>query len=388
LLLTEGAKLARSGGLNVKQIVWVPAAITLLASLLVALFLAVYRPSHPGVNWQSQVWDYLGSEQFKIAAVSLGLPILLLFIETQFKIVQGIQQSRQKQAEVEAAERLAQVRRERDERAERRLDTISQTQKMLDDLFDLSIQVVYYKKASVASTGAQRDAEQLLGDLFRLVVRSELAVHYWGLRLGIPDEDQELLLEFINAIMLASDGTARVLRDGRTTPEHAAELQAALEVVVDRCKTICHYPILRIMDTSTRLRQLQEEEGGDTTVQGQIIELESLLEDNRTVLRGWKDWMDAFEAEHDELLAGINEPEVRALRQAVREAEEWLATEAGRHMDDYDKRSVVQTRLDAVPRRTRYIHGGFYYSDIFIKRLADEMLFQFLLERIQERSNK
>ncbi|HLF79123.1 MAG TPA: hypothetical protein VJB57_16705 [Dehalococcoidia bacterium] len=364
---------ARLFSTDFKRVIWIPAAILLVAGLLVALFLLVYRPSHTGQEWQAQAWSYLGSEQFKIAAVSLSLPILVLFIETQFKVIQRVQENRQKQVDALVAEK-----------SQRRLETVQETQQLLDDLFDAAIQVIFYTNRPADSSKERESVEDILQKLWRLAIRGESAVLQWGIRLDMPGEDVDLLLEYVNVILLACDGTARCLRDTQRTPESNAELQAALEVVIDYCKRICYTPILHVMDLTTQLHELPSAGVDQATAilrQGILAELDG----RRSGLRDWKNWNATFTSQHQELLGSDDDPAVLAWRTGAKQAETWLSEEAGRIAEAYEQYDGLRALLAEVPPVIRYGQGGMTYSEAFIKVLADEMLFMSVTERLNNR---
>jgi len=366
------------------MIVWIPITLLVFGSLMAAFFLVIYRPSHPGSSWESQAWDFFGSEQFKIAAVSIGLPLVLLLVETQFKFVQRLQESRVKHAAEQEAARRAQLAEERETRNERRLETLASTNKMLEDLFDLSAKVIFYKRLDGTRSGPE-PIEEVQRSLWALVIRAEQAVHQWTIRLHIDPADADLLIEFINVIWLASDGTARYLRDDSLPPEHIFRVQAALEVVVDRCKSICHHSIRRMVDLSVQLRELEDLEES-LPVLAQRAQNLGEIGDEREKLKAWGNWIREFTRTNEELLGGRNEDAVQQLRTAVRAAETWLGEDEVRAIGDYAEYWALKNDLLAVPVTSRYANGTFWYSSDFIQALADQMLFDGLVERIEIRA--
>ena len=353
------------------MIVWIPVTLLVFGSLMAAFFLVIYRPSHPGSDWEAQAWDFFGSEQFKIAAVSIGLPLVLLLVEAQFKFVQRLQESRK-----------AHLEEQREARNERRQEAWTFTHKLMEDLFDLSARAIFYRRLDGTRT-IEEPIENVQRGLWAIVVRGEQAVHQWTIQLNIASEDNDLLLEFINVIMLASDGVARFLRDDFRPIEECLELQSALEVIVDRSKSICHHSILNFVDFSIQLRELEDYDE-TPEVASKRREISAYVEVDRQNLRSWRDWMRQFARNNEQLLGGMTDPEVEALRTAVSDAEAWLAEETSRNIGDYDGYDGLRDRLTAVG--PRYAQGAFYYSDKFIMTLADEMLFGFLIDRIHLRA--
>lgn len=356
------------------MIVWIPVTILVFGGLMAAFFLVIYRPSHPGSDWEAQAWDFFGSEQFKIAAVSIGLPLVLLLIETQFKFVQRLQESRKVHLE-----------EQRETRNERRLEAWTFTYKLLEDLFDLSAQLIYYRRLGGDKT-ADMPLEETLRRLWNVTIRGEQALHQWTVLLNIASEDRDLLLEFVNVVLLACDGVARCLRDETRPAGECAQLQSALEVIVDRSKTICHSSILEFVDFSIKLREL-EDQGYSEEVARQRQEFLAAIDLDRRNLRDWSQWMRDFSKNNEELLGGLDGPEVFALRTAVTDAETWVSAETGRNIGHYEQYDDLKQKLVAVPSASRYAQGAFYYSDQFILTLADEMLFNFLTDRIQLRAS-
>ena len=181
-----------------------------------------------------------------------------------------------------------------------------------------------------------------------------------------------------------SDGAGRYLRDDTRSSADCVQMQAALEVIVDWSKSVCHHSILSFIDLSIRLQELADRDETLELVQ-QRAEITAQLELERQALTNWVDWMRDFARRNEEVLGGIDEPEVLALRDSVTAAETWLGENENLGILDYADNEALRDRLLAVPPRTRYAHGAFYYSDQFIRRLADEMLFLALRERIHVR---
>jgi len=355
------------------MVVWIPVTLLVFGSLMATFFLVIYRPSHPGSDWEAQAWDFFGSEQFKIAAVSIGLPLVLLLVETQFKFVQRLQESRKVHLE-----------EQRVTRNERRLEAWTFTYKLLEDLFDLSARLIYYRRLDGGMT-ADMPLEETLRRLWNITIRGEQAVHQWTVLLNIAPEDRNLLLEFVNVVLLACDGVARCLRDETRPAGECAQLQAALEVIVDRSKTICHSSILEFVDFSIKLRELEDQEYSPEVAQKRQEFLAAIDLDRRN-LHDWSQWMRDFSKNNEQLLGGMDGPEVLALRTAVSDAEAWLSDESTRSIGSYEEYNSLKDKLVAVPSTSRYAQGAFYYSDRFIMTLADEMLFGFLLDRIDLRA--
>lgn len=361
-------------GTDFGMIVWIPVTLLVFGSLMAAFFLVIYRPSHPGSGWEAQAWDFFGSEQFKIAAVSIGLPLVLLLVETQFKFVQRLQESRKVHLE-----------EQREARNERRLEAWTFTFKLLEDLFDLSARVVYYRRLDGSRT-VDEPIENIERGLWKISIRGEQAVHQWTVQLGIASQDTDLLLEFINVILLANDGVTRCLRNDSLPVMECLRLQSALEVIVDRSKSICHHSILNFVDFSIQLKEL-DDYGDSQEAARRRREILGYIELDRQNLRDWSRWMRDFTRDHDELLGGLDGPEVLALRTAVTDAEAWVRAEDGRNIGQYEQYDDLKQKLVAIPSTTRYAQGAFYYSDQFTLTLADEMLFNFLTDRIQLRTS-
>ncbi len=101
--------------------------LSLVLFLLNVMGFATYSESHPDENTSTQVWNYLDSDLFELLTISLILPIILLILESRFNLIRSFIQNRIQHIHTVEVEQRELARKRRDERSERRWETIQLT---------------------------------------------------------------------------------------------------------------------------------------------------------------------------------------------------------------------------------------------------------------------
>jgi hypothetical protein len=155
--------------------IWIGLLLLLVGFNVIAFF--IYKGANPGEIICVQIWHYLESATFKVITISLILPIIMFVLEKRFKIVETLRQN----------QHLKELKEE-EERKEKRWECIEQTSKIWNQLWDLTSEIIYFKKD--AGTGAA--IEDLFIRLRNFTTSTEEATNMWSHRFpNLPAKYEE-----------------------------------------------------------------------------------------------------------------------------------------------------------------------------------------------------
>lgn len=128
-------------GFNFKP--WIEFLLILLVSLNIFFFFTYHR-SHANEDLWVQLWNYFESETFRSLTVSLAFPMIIFVIESKFKIIEHIFQTRLEQAKREIEEQVEARKKNEEQRKEKRLQAIAMTSDVLNKINNLVSEVRVY----------------------------------------------------------------------------------------------------------------------------------------------------------------------------------------------------------------------------------------------------
>lgn len=283
---------------------WISFLLVLLVVLNVIAFI-IYKGANPGENLWVQLWNYLESATFKVITASLVLPIILFVLESRFKIVETVKQNR-----------LMRERKEEEERKEKRWECIVQTSEIWNQLWNLTSEVVYFKKDADKGT----TIEDLLIRLRNFTTSAEDVTNMWSHRFPeLPDEYYQSFKVFFNIESDSADTVAWCIRHCKDE-EEICKMQDALKRIVESINYLVHHRLIDVLKHSMRLLELREASASSVKQE----EIESQINDCTAHLKGWADAIQTEECEHNMPFSFVGTADVKALRGKYQKLTDWM----------------------------------------------------------------
>ena len=284
-------------------------------AILYSIIFFIYWEANPSENFWVQLWNYLESNIFIVVTVSLVFPIILLVLESRFKIVETIEKNR-----------LDRERKEKEELRERRLECLELTSQMWNQLFSLASEVIHYKKD--ANEGAS--IENILQRLENFSSWGEEIVLMWRFRFpNLSNEDQNLFVDLMNIIGESTVTVAYFIQE-IDDPEEISELQDLLLMIQGGIKIIAHHGIIKVLEYSMDLL-----DGGVSADRKEDINSE--IRGNINRLKYWSEEIKMEKRKHNKILSSIGGVEVEDFRDEVKKVEECVREHPEYYIQDIDK---------------------------------------------------
>jgi hypothetical protein len=372
---------------NAKNLKITLCALLALLVLLNFIGFTIYRNSHSSEAVSTQLWNYFESNLFKLVTISLLLPIILLVLESHFKFIQSLLQDHLKREEAIRAEQRALAQKQRQERTERRFETIQLTQKLMNQLFDLAIQVQYFKMDGTSKIPFKNEKqsksdrmskiEDILRGIEEFGVSANNTVNMWSSQLKISPDDQELFIYFLNIVLKCTNDTAKYIHENIDIRE-ISELQAALGIIWGEIKRVAHHQIITILKQSMELLELKE----DNAPQDKLENIKSIMDKYRKGLKAWQRFLKAAELSRNDFLPEISGNEVNALHEALGKVKKYLKEHPEDEFYQFEGIHDLKELYNKIPRETRFCALNRNFSKEFIKYLADELGLERLVQSL------
>ncbi len=338
-----------------------PRGINILLGALIVLNLIaflLYASAHSDERVLTQIWNYLESETFKIITVSLVLPLILLFLENYFKLIETWEKSR-----LEQAQKVA------EERKEKRWEAIVRTQEMWNQLYSLASQVIYFNQKRSPKEGAY--IEDILENLENFDNSAEDVVSMWAFRFpNLSQEHTDILITFMNTLLQSAQTVAYAIQEG-ADPQEIAKLQDELGVIQAQIKYVLHHRVLNALQFSIDLLDLTQD--GTLATEESKNKLERQMQEELTYLRNWDNALKVREAHHWPVLSVISGDEVRAFREISDKMEEWVRQNPNTNFSEAEDFPSFGELFYKIPHEARLHALTIPYSKEYIERLADWM---------------
>jgi hypothetical protein len=354
-----------------------------LALLVLLNFIGftIYRNSHSSEAVSTQLWNYFESNLFKLVTISLILPIIVLVLESHFKFIQSLLQDHLRREEAIRAEQRALAQKQRQERTERRFETILLTQKLMNQLFDLAIQVQYFKIDSTSKIPSKNEKQSKIEDILRATeefgVSANNTVNMWSFRLNISPDDQKLLIYLLNIVLKCTNDIAKYIHENNDIRE-ISELQAAFGIIWGEIKRVAHHQIINVLKQSMELLELKE----DNAPQDKLENIKSIMDKYLNGLAAWQRFLKAAELSRNDFLPEISGNEVNALHEALGEVRKYLKEHPEEEFYQFEGRQDLKELYNKIPRETRFCALNRNFSKEFIKYLADELGLERLVQNL------
>jgi hypothetical protein len=334
-------------GLN-NTAIWIGLLLVLLIVLNVIAF-SIYRGANPGENLWVQLWNYLESAIFKVITVSLILPLILFALESRFKIAEAVKQNR-----------LMRKRKQEEERSEKRWECIEQTSKIWNQLWDLTSEIIYFKKDSDKGT----TIEDLLIRLRNLTTSAEDVLNMWSHRFpDLPAKYYESFLMFFNTELDSAETVAWCIRYSKSERE-IRKMQNSLRRIVESINYLVHHKCIDVLKYSMELLELKEA----NVSEGKQHDITSEIDEATKNLKEWADAISREEYRHNKPFSFANTPDVKALREKYQKLAEWMLENPKKSPDkDYAEYDNFSRLFYKIPHE----QAGPYFSKDFVLYLAN-----------------
>ncbi len=344
---------------------WIGLPLGLLVVLVIAFI--IYKEANPSDNIWVQLWNYLESGTLNVVAAGLIIPIILLVLESRFKIVEAIKQNR-----------LVRERRRREEARERRWECIERTSHMWNQLWSITSEVAHYRK----SRDKERAIEDLLTRLDTFPSSAEDVVNMWYYRFpNLTLEDTSLFLVFINTLLDCARTVAYCIQESENS-EEISKLQDSLTSIQSRIKTAVHHPMIYVLKDSMELLELRD--AGESSDKEQKIV--SRIKGWLYVLRNVTTDMNRQEKKRNKILSFVDGKEVEAFRKASGKFEDWIRAHPNKNVKDFKGYGEFKRLYDKMACEKCGLHQCPTFSKEYVIYLGGWLGFQDRLDELIQRA--
>jgi hypothetical protein len=336
-----------------------PWALLLLVLIVVlnGCGLLIYRASHPDQSLSLQLWSYLESETFRLVTGSLVLPLLVFLIEGHFNIAETIRKGREERAQ-----------KVQNDRQQWRLEAVERSAQMLNDVFALATEVVYWQP--------ENDLRNLLARARNFFDQAGDSAASWPVRfpgLYAAVDVDGVLLPLLNTLYLCVTSVAVHLGETDDRQEQI-ELQETLGVIQEGIMSAWRSPGMGMLRCGLELEMLRDSRrlGGadEADVAAEEPRILSEIEQYAEYLRAWVTPMVELDASA-EPMSNLVGAEADAFREVYRTAREWLLEEPGRTLSAYEHYDTFQERFYAIPHPDLMRAYQLAYSKRWLRELSD-----------------
>ena len=354
------------------------AVLLALLILLNLIGFTIFRNSHTSEELWTQLWNYLSSDLFKLVTISLLLPIIVLILESHFKLVQSLFENHLKRQEAIREEQRALVQKQRDERRAKRWEAIQLTQATLNQYFEFADRVAFYPADNSKDT--RSDLLLMLSGVSKLVISGNEVINMWHHRLNLSPDDESLLVYLWHFPLTCGESVARYIFRG-AAPAEIEELQESLEIIRDGIRAMAQHPILSFLKLHMQLLELEESD-----VSTEKHEIEAKLHTKRSALIDMEQFLKRMVSSYAEPLPGICGDAVNSLRNVSIEVEAWLKENPRRPFSEFERSEDFRNLYFSISRKDRFKAGTINYSADFIKHLAEALAYEELYRELNERA--
>lgn len=230
---------------------WISILLALLVGLNIIFFIAYYD-SHPSEDIWLKLWSYFESETFRALMVSLAFPVVILVIESQFKIIEHIFENRLEQAKREFEEQVEARRKIEEDRKEKRLQAIGMTSETFRQINNLVSEVRVYDDQSKASMN------NIIGRIASQSIAVSELINTWIVRFPIlPTNVHSLFRGYVIVLYWGAWAVAHCIQKGIGGDKE--ELQESLAMIQRGIVGIAFGPIFNALTSSMSLMESIEE---------------------------------------------------------------------------------------------------------------------------------
>jgi uncharacterized membrane protein len=389
---------AGSSGNNLEKptISWIVISIIILLILLIIINIIVfewYKSAHPDDSLADQRWAYLNTDVFQTITVSLVLPIILLLLESHFKIIHNINENRDKLVAEREKEGRETERKAREEQKEKRWKCIDETAAMWSELMSSTSDVIYFGNGKDDPDDQKEGTgiEETMKRLINVMVTYKTLVTAWYIRFPKLESDIPYFMQkdfsvahlFHSFIIMLFNSAYTVAEHIRTDydPEETKTLQYALEIIQERIDETLHYPMLLILKDAAQLEDTEHSSDKRMRIIRRLIEEQENLDH----------WAKVYlkKSNHNMLLPTLpdNTEKASAFRKLAKQLEDQLRECQKDDLDDYDAYLPLQQSFLTIDPEDIINDYRTRYTPDYLKELAREMAFDLTYKKIEENAN-
>jgi hypothetical protein len=332
--------------------IWIGLLSVLLVGFNFIAFL-IHKGANPGEILSVQLWNYLESATFKVITISLVLPIIMFVLEKRFKIVETVRQN----------QHLKELKEE-EERKEKRWECIEQTSKIWNQLWDLTSEIIYFKKDADTGTAIK----DLLIRLRNFTTSTEEVINMWSHRFpNLPAKYEESFLVFFNTELNSAETVAWCIHHGDNA-EEVRKMQDSLKRIVESINYLVHHNLIDVLKYSMELLELKEANAPEDEQQDMI----SLIDERAANLKDWANAIETEEYRHNKLFSFVDTADVEAFRDAYRKFTDWLLINPDKTPVDAEEYDNLKRLFYKIPHE----QAGPYFSREFVIYLANWLGFE------------
>lgn len=217
-----------------------------------ALFFTTYDESHPKQEFWLQLWTYFDSNTFRALMVSLAFPVIILIIESHFKIVEHIFQNRLEREKREFEEQVEKRRKLEEERKEKRLEAIRMTSESFKQVNGLVSEVRVYDDKG------QLGINEIIGRIASQSIALSELINTWIVRFPIlPTNVHSLFRGYVVILYWGAWAIAHCIHNNIGGDKK--DLQESLAMIQRGIVSIAFHPIFNTLTISMNLMESLEE---------------------------------------------------------------------------------------------------------------------------------
>ena len=333
--------------------------VNIILSLIIVLnlvFGVVYYFAHPDNTVWENIWGYLGSSVFTLITGSLLIPLLLSFIEKQYKFIENLHREREeKRKEMET------------QRRRYRQEAIDGTIAMWQQLYSQTSEVIYFDRNS-----DKAEMNDLFIRMINFTSTAEHVVNKWNHQFpNLKPADLDVFLEFINMIYEASFTTIYYIKNS-DSDEEVKTLQDMLFLIQDQVKTIANHRIIDTLKYAARIIDLKEDDAPEEKIQ--VIKDKMKFE-----LDMLKDWAKAAKdlvGHYDNFLAPGEGDQIQKVREIGQNIRTWLKEDKSRLIFQYPEFTDFKDKYDKLSLEDRLRSARVPLSKEYLSNLAAWLSFE------------
>lgn len=311
----------------------------------------IYFFAHPEGSFWENVWSYLGSSVFMLVTGSLLIPLLLSFIEKQYKFIENIQRQQE--------ERKKQLE---EERRNQRQQAIADTIAMWQDLYNQISEVIYFDLSQ-----DQQKINDLLMRMSNFTSEAEHIVNKWTHQFpNIEPEDIDVFLEFINILYQSGLTTAYYIKNEGDKKE-VEILQEMLYLIQSQIKTIANHSIINTLKYAAKALEMKE---GEASID-EVAKADRKFNTELDGLKGWAKAISDMSEEYDNFLAPFEGPKIHEVKVLGKKIGLWLKEDKKRFIYQHDHFSEFEKQYNDLPLREKLSNERVPYSKEYMKALAE-----------------
>ena len=346
--------------------------IILFLALMVGLnFISflIYQDAFQDQEFSKQLWKYLDSDVSKLINAAFTLPIILLLLESRFKILQAAREKRKSEIEDRKQEKI-------DQRRNVLKGFISEWTL----LFDLMNKIRFYEEN--INTDDAYSLNQVQIGIFNSINKWEKnldeLIHYYPTLRSL----ESLFLYYLNFFINMSTSTASHIKDFGKDGKKIRDLQNAFEVIVGHVKGIWYYNFVAIIRAMNERHELIDKSGPKMTEIS--VELKSCVGN----LQHWGDIIATEEMTTNMILSNLDDKGVAPFKKDIDDLLLFLKEDPSRSFKNYENGQKIEDGYNNIDRAKMMRSMNVHYSVESILDIAQTFGYESFAGNLVNRAKK